>query len=128
MYADAEGTVIAYLQDTPGVMGVSVDLPHDVLTRLPFVLVTRAGGGDNYVTDEATVDIDVFNTTRATANTMARAIHARMMRLRHTSVGGVLIDSVETVTGPMWLNYEDENLQRYLMSYIIESRITATAD
>lgn len=127
MYANAEAVVVAHLTPTPGIAGVSVELPQPVLTQLPFVLVTRVSGGDNYVTDQATVDVDVFNTTRALASVTARIVHARMMALRHTSVNGVLIDNVETITGPSWLNYEDENLQRYLMTYVIESRVNASA-
>lgn len=127
MYANAEAVVVAYLLPTPGIAGVSVELPRDVLTQLPFILITRVSGGDNYVTDQATVDVDVFNTTRALTAVTARIVHARMMGLRHTSVNGVLVDNVETVTGPSWLNYQDENLQRYIMSYVIESRVNASA-
>lgn len=127
MYANAEAVLIAYLAPTPGIAGVSVELPQQVLTQLPFVLVTRVSGSDNYITDSATVDVDVFNSTRALAAVTARIIHARMMGLRHTAVNGVLVDNVETITGPSWLNYEDENLQRYVMSYIVESRVNASA-
>jgi hypothetical protein len=127
MYANAEAAVVGYLAPTPGVAGVSVELPLQLLTQLPFVLVTRVSGADNYITDSATVDLDVFNTTRALAAVTARIIHGRMMRLRHTSVNGVLVDNVETITGPSWLNYQDENVQRYVMSYIVESRVNASA-
>lgn len=116
---------MAYLAPIQGIQGVSVDLPQNVLNLLPFIQVNRVGGGDNYVTDSAMVDIDCFAATRATASTIARTVHAAMMRLKHTAVNGVLVDSVETVTGPQWINYDDENLQRYVSTYIVESRVGA---
>lgn len=125
MFADVESLLVVYLASTPGVTGVSVDLPPNVRTRLPFIQVNRVGGSDDYVTDSATVDVDAFHATRAEANTLARVVHAAMMRLRHTAVDGVLVDSVETITGPMWVSYEDENLQRYVATYQIDSRVCA---
>lgn len=125
MYADVEALLVAYLAPTPGVRGASVDLPQDVLQRLPFIQINRVSGGDNYITDEATVDVESFASTRTAASAVARTVHAAMMKLRHTSVGGVLVDSVETITGPMWINYQDENLQRYVATYLVESRVCA---
>ncbi|HEX5119852.1 MAG TPA: hypothetical protein VFW65_32095 [Pseudonocardiaceae bacterium] len=126
MYADVEALLVAYLTAAiPGVQGVAVDLPQDVLARLPFVQVNRVGGGDDYVTDTATVDVDTFHATRANASDVARTVHAAMMRLRHTAVAGVLVDSVETVTGPLWITYDDENLERYVATYLVETRVNA---
>lgn len=125
MYADVEALLVAYLAPVPGITGVSVDLPQNVLTRLPFVQVNRVGGGDNYITDLATVDVETFHSSRANASTVARTVHAAMMQLRHTVVNGVLVDSVETITGPLWIDYEDENLQRYVATYLVETRVTA---
>lgn len=125
MFADVEALLVIYLAPVDGVRGVSVDLPQNVLQRLPFIKVTRVSGGDNYLTDSAMVDVECFHATRTQASAVARTVHARMMRLRHTAVNGVLVDSVETVTGPQWINYEDENLQRYVSTYLVESRVCA---
>lgn len=125
MYADVEALLVTYLASVPDVTGVAVDLPANVLTRLPFIQVNRVGGSDDYITDSATVDIDVFHSTRGAASALARIVHATMMRLRHTAVNGVLVDSVETVTGPQWIDYQDENLQRYVATYQIDSRVCA---
>jgi hypothetical protein len=125
VFADVEALLVTYLTAIPGVQGVSVELPNNVLQRLPFIQVNRVSGGDNYITDSATVDIDCFHSTRAKSGAVARTVHAAMMRLRHTAVGGVLVDSVETITGPQWINYDDENLQRYVSTYLVESRVCA---
>jgi hypothetical protein len=125
VYADVEALLVTYLASVPTVIGVAVDLPQNVLALLPFVQVGRVGGGDDYVTDSAMVDIGCFAPSRAAASAVARAVHEAMMRLRHTAIGGVLVDSVETVTGPLWINYDDENLQRYVSTYVVESRVCA---
>lgn len=126
MFADVEAAVVAYLPvQVPSLVGVSVELPNDLKTRVPFALVTRVGGSDDYITDTALVDVDVFGTTRVQALEAARAVHNAMMHLRHSSVNGVLIDLVETETGPSWVNWADENVQRYVMSYRIDSRVSA---
>lgn len=125
MFADVESLLVTYLAAIAGVQGVSVDLPQDVRNHLPFVQVTRVGGGDDYVTDSATVDVDVFHNSRANSSEVARTVHAAMMHLRHTSINGVLVDSVETITGPLWIDYEDEHLLRYVATYLVETRVTA---
>jgi hypothetical protein len=125
MYANVEAVLVAYLATVPGIQAVRVETPNDLTSLLPFVQVTRVGGGDNYITDSAIVDLDVIAATRDAASDAARAVHNSMMHLRHTAVNGVLIDLVETVTGPMWVNYQDENVQRYVSSYQIDSRISA---
>ncbi|MGH3439975.1 MAG: hypothetical protein ACRDRN_26470 [Sciscionella sp.] len=123
MYADVEALLVTYIGGITGIAGASVELPN--MPSLPFALITRIGGGDDYITDSPQVDIDIFNTTRATALATARIVHAQMMELRHTAVNGVLVDHVETITGPMWVNYQDETLQRYVASYRVDSRVVA---
>lgn len=125
MYADIESLLVTYAAAVPGIVAASVETPNDLLGQCPFVQVTRIGGGDDYLTDSAQVDLDVFGATRVAASDAARAVHNAMMHLRHTAVNGVLIDQVETVTGPSWVNYQDEHLQRYVMSYVIDSRVVA---
>lgn len=126
MYADVEQLLVTYIPAAvPSLTGASVETTNKLLEACPFVQVTRIGGSDDYLTDSALVDLDIFNTTRATASETARLVHFAMMHLRHTAVGGVLIDNVETITGPMWVNYQDENVQRYVASYLIESRVVA---
>ncbi|AHH98331.1 hypothetical protein [Kutzneria albida] len=123
MYANVEAVLVAYLTGQCGLLGVSVDMPNT--PPLPFALVTRTGGSDDYITDAATIDIDVFNTTRSTAYDTAAQVHALMRRLRHTAVGTTVIDHAETIMGPTWVSYDDEHLQRYVMRMRIDSRVTA---
>lgn len=125
MYADIEPLLVAYAATIPGISGASVELPNDVQSHLPFVQVTRLGGPSNYITERAFVDFDVFGASRAAASDAARALQNALMHLRHTAPGGVLIDDVTITSGPIWVNYQDENVQRYVLSIEIDSRVVA---
>lgn len=122
MYADAEALLVTYLAPAGT---VSTDLPNAAQGQMPFIQVTRIGGQDDYLTDVANVDLDCFGTTRTQAMDCARAVQGLMLQLRHTRVNGVLVDQVESILGPTWVNFQDEHLQRYVMTYAISSRVTA---
>ena len=122
MYADVEELLVAYLVP---VGTTSVELPNDAQNHLPFIRVTRIGGQDDYITDVANVDLDCFGSTRKQAKDTALAVQALMLQLRHTRVNGVLVDQVETILGPTWVDYQDEHLKRYVLTYAVSSRVTA---
>jgi hypothetical protein len=122
MYADVEALLVTYLAPAGT---TSVELPNTAQDEMPFIQVTRIGGIDDYITDVANVDLDCFGSTRKQAKDTARAVQALMLQLRHTRVNGVLVDQVETVLGPTWVNFQDEHLQRYVMTYAVSSRVTA---
>lgn len=122
MYADVEALLVAYLAPLGT---ISVELPNNAQDEMPFIQVTRIGGQDDYITDVATVDLDCFGTTRKQAKDTVRAVQALMMQLRHTRVNGVLVDQVETISGPIWIDFQDEHLKRYVITYAVSSRVTA---
>ena len=124
---DIEEFLVVYLQSvSPG--NVAVDMP--TLPTLPFVLIGRVAGGDDRITDRPIVDIHVFHSTRALSSTAA----TQMFELMHAltpqiavaiTAGTVRIDRCITLHGPSYLQYEDENLKRYVSRFEIESRLTA---
>lgn len=124
---DVEELTVAWLAGLPGVADVGVEMPNS--PSLPFVLVGRLpGGGDDKVTDTATVQLDVFAATRTGASDAAREVHARMSDLRpqatiQLSTGAARIDIAGTVEAPFWLNYRDSTLSRYVARYSIASRL-----
>lgn len=122
-YIDPEQLVVQYLTGTCGLQGVGVETPNDLLAELPFALVTRVGGGTDYITDTATVDVDVFNTDRNTASTTAQLVHVRMLALRGTQVSGCVVDDVDVLMAPRWVDFADEHARRYVASYTISSRL-----
>ncbi|MFM9261871.1 hypothetical protein ACKAMS_24860 [Rhodococcus sp. 5A-K4] len=125
-YASAEQVLVAYLSTVPGVGGCSVEMPAN--PAYPFILVTKVPGTgtDNGITQSAMVDIEVFHPNRAAAEAFTRPVHHFMLHLRHTHIGGVLIDNVRpNGAGFGWLDYQDADVNRYLAIYTIDSRITA---
>lgn len=128
--ADVEELVIAYLGQT--FVNVGVDMPP--IPPLPFYLVTRIAGVDDWITDCATVQIDAFAATRTGASDAARAMHKLMnpwvltAKLAFTlSTGTAFIDRIATVETPVWRDYENPNLQRYCGRYRIDLRMNQTS-
>lgn len=127
MFIDTEEFLLAYL--ATAAPNLSVEMPND--PPMPFVTVARITGGDDKLTETAIVDVNVFHTSRDLASAQARLVHQQMMLLTPklwvtTSAGVVRIDHNETIQGPSWIPYADENVRRYVMRYQISSRITAT--
>lgn len=125
MYIDAETFVVAYLAPLGE---VRAEMPNAPPT--PFYLVTRIAGSDDGVTDYATVQIDVFDTSRDAARVAARRMHARMHALTPavivtTDKGPARIDYRTTLFSPSYLDYRDENLRRYVARYELASRYTS---
>jgi hypothetical protein len=130
VFIDTEELVVAYLASlNPGSVGV--EMP--TVPVLPFVLVSRVAGGDDRITDRGMVQIEVFDSSRDGANSLARQMHS-MIQQWTAKVGVTLasagrpvyIDRIETVQGPHWQPYQDENLKRYLARYEVVSRITSS--
>lgn len=130
MFIDTEELVVAYLQPlNPGY--VAVEMPSEPV--MPFVLITRIAGGDDRITDRGMVQVEVFHTSRDLANQLARQMHYRIQQwtpkvgVTLPSTGlPVFIDRIETVQGPHYSDYGDENLKRYLARYEVVSRITSS--
>lgn len=128
-YVDIEAALISYLPTKVTYARYAVATPGDLLAKLPFVQIRRVGGADNNISDTAVVDIDSITATDPTnpnyaqARQLAEDIRAAMKSLRHTKVGNVFIDDVDVITAPIWIDYEDEHVNRFVASYQIISRI-----
>jgi hypothetical protein len=70
----AEEFVVAYLSQW--FSNVRTEMPND--PPFPFHLVNRISGGDDMVSDYATVSIHSFDRTRIGAADAADAVHAKM--------------------------------------------------
>jgi len=79
---DVEDIVIAYLAGFGLVPDghVAARIPENMV--LPWVLVTRVAGGDDWIVDYATVQVDSFHGDQTAASTLARAVHHQMRQLR----------------------------------------------
>jgi hypothetical protein len=130
MFINTEELMVAFFQPfSPG--NVAVQMP--TIPSLPFVLVDRCAGGDDRVRDLAIADVHVFHSSRDLANAAAWKLHSWVQQWT-PKVGVVLpstghlvfIDRIETILGPFWSDYGDENLKRYTMRYQVTSRLTSS--
>lgn len=85
-----------------------------------FVRVNRIGGGSDGITDTPNVAIDVFAPARSEAYAVAEQIREILTRVR--KIGGVVIDGVETKSGPIQAPWDNENLWRFLALYQVSTR------
>lgn len=124
-FADAEAVFVTAMSTVDGLTRVATRLPAaEALTAaLPMLRVQRIGGADDRLTDTARLDLETFAATYDTASDLARRVHTTALALAHTTVAGVLIDTVETVSGPMWVDYENQDVQRFVATYEAAVRV-----
>lgn len=121
----SEEFVIAYLKQW--LTNVRTEMPTD--PPFPFYLVNRLSGGDDMVSDYPTLSIHCFHTSRQSASDAADAMHAKMKALTARSavlVRGVNVgvDYIEVVETPVWVDYNDPNIKRYVGRYQLGLRLT----
>lgn len=127
-FADVEAALVTHLGALDGVAGAATKAPADLLDQLPFHRVQRTGGADDdmHVTDVAVVDVDTFASDYGVSRDFAEAARIALRDLRNQVVAGRLFDQVTTMTAPIWVDWGDEHVQRFVATYRITSRITAT--
>ncbi|MFD7319228.1 hypothetical protein [Streptomyces sp. NPDC059883] len=129
MWADIELTVMLWLRSQlPGVR-VTDELPDKVETRLPLIWVRVVGGGDDRISDTATVDVQAFAADRAAMWQLAERARAAMLAAGAQWVPGarVVIDTVDTIERPNEVPYGNPALRRAVASYALTSRAQASA-
>lgn len=129
---DAEDFVIAYLisQNVVAVGSISTRMPAQV--PLPFVLVTRVAGGDDWIMDYATVQVDSFGTDQDSASDTARAVHHAMRQL-HAKTSVTVDSAVWSINQlmveqtPLYLEYQESGggavSDRYVARYRLDIRL-----
>ncbi|MEV7959302.1 hypothetical protein ACIO6T_41410 [Streptomyces sp. NPDC087532] len=128
MWADTELAVITGLRPhLPGVR-VTDELPDQLEKFLPLVQVRVVGGGDDEVTDTATVDVQAFASTRARMWELAEQARTAMHALAATHVPGqaAVIDTVTTAARPAEVPYGNPALRRAVATYTVATRVRAT--
>jgi hypothetical protein len=126
---DVEELVVSYLKAS-GLVNVSAEMPPT--PPLPFYLINRLDGGDDWVTEYPCVSIHCFDSTRTLASDAGRAMHKIMKNLTAKipilmSDGSyVNVDYVYVVESPTWRPYEDKTIWRYCGRYHIDLRLNQT--
>lgn len=119
-FADVEAVVVTHLTATVG--ATSTALPGDLEGSLPRTRVAVGGGSDDGVTDEALVDVESFADTRAGAADLAEDSRQAMLGLAASTAGGPLVDWVRTATRPVWVDYKNPAVHRFVATYRVALR------
>ncbi|WP_031095488.1 hypothetical protein [Streptomyces sp. NRRL S-15] len=124
MWADTELAVMSGLRPLLSGVRVTDELPDRLETRLPLVWVQVAGGGDDRVTDTATVDVQAFAATRAAAWDLAERTRTAMHALAATHNPGqkAVIDDVQTAERPVLVPYGNPAVRRAVATYTVSTR------
>ncbi|MFG3140760.1 hypothetical protein ACGFZA_31715 [Streptomyces sp. NPDC048211] len=129
MWADIELAVMSGIGPLlPGVR-VTDELPDKLEAHVPLVWVQVAGGGDDQVTDTATVDVQAFGATRAATWDLAEQTRKAMHALAATHVPGqaAVIDDVTTAERPVLIPYGNPAVRRAVATYAVSTRERAAS-
>jgi hypothetical protein len=122
-FANIQAILVAYLSTLPGASGVATKTGTLSASGMPFIRVQRIGGADDWFNDDSRVDIDVFAVDEVTAQQMAESVRTAMIGMSGHDFSGRTIDHVETTLAPIWVDYQNELVQRYVASYTVTSRL-----
>lgn len=120
MFADPVVSLISALKGAG--YGAGVRSPAEFPPGEFFVRVRRGGGGDDGVTDSPAVDFDVYGRGYGPTSDEARRVRALISGLQGRSVGGVLFDVADCVSGPVYIEQENPAVDRFLLTFNIQSR------
>jgi hypothetical protein len=123
-FADVESLLVTHLEARLAVRATT-RLPAKFETALPIIRVTRVGGPDDGLNDFARITVETFAATRPASWDLAEDARQAMLAASHTVVSGRLIDTVSTDGAPVWVDYANDSVQRFLASYTVVSRIRA---
>lgn len=89
-----------------------------------FLKLRVVSGSDDDVTETSRVDVETFAPTRAEASAFGLAARYEMEALAGTGRpdGSGLIDSVETIQRPVWVNYSTPITHCFVGSYMVAVR------
>lgn len=129
--------VTAYLAAQFGATGVGAEKPVSTGTTptpLPYRMINRVSGHDDKVFESSIVSVHTFAGSMAAAESAAYVTHGWMLALGPPivgqtavtiSTGSVMANCVETMQSPIWVDYEDTDLRRFVARYDIELRFAA---
>lgn len=131
---DINEFVITWLLPIGDPAGVGMDRPTG--TILPYRMVNRVSSTDDKVFESNVVSVHTFADTMTNAETAAMATHYRMLALGPPISDQVKVtisndqivqaDEVCTMSGPTWIDYEDNTIRRYVARYRVCLRFAVT--
>ncbi len=122
-YPDVEAKMALALSTFVPAGRVGTELPVDLAQKLPFIRVSRRGGGDDGVTDRARVDIEVFAATRSIGYPLIEKVRQYLVQTSPFRNNDDPFDFVTCDVGPQELPWGDgRTVRRWSTSYSVRSR------
>lgn len=118
-WPDIEKLAVSYLEAALGVR-VATRIPGDLSGS--FVRVIRGPGSDDGITDAPLLDVETFAPNQPAAYALAEDAREALHALAGKAVNGALVDTVDTATGPVRLDYGNPSVERYVASYRLNLR------
>lgn len=131
---DVEDFVIAYLTGSDIVPAAQISARMLDQPPLPFVLVQRVTGDDDFIVDHPTFDVESFDATQTGASDIARSVHHAMRQL-HPKTLVTLPDDTQvspyglckTEQTPIYVPWEPSGggavMERYVARYRLNLRL-----
>lgn len=102
-------------------VGETVPSPLDAPAVKGFVRVGLVDDPDNRITRFASIEIDVFTQSLGRSKAVAERIRGILREQRR--IGGVVIDSCSTRSGPKRVPWDDNSkIRRVLATYVLSTR------
>jgi hypothetical protein len=122
--------VVAWLRPLGDPNGVGLERPSGAV--LPYRMVTRVAGSDDKITESSVVSVHTFADNMDDAETAAQLTHRRMLALgpplasqqpvTMSDSSVVVADCVTTKQSPIWVDYDDNTIRRFVARYEIDLR------
>jgi len=127
---DVEDFVIAYLGGLGIVPTGQIAARMPPKPPLPFVLVQRIAGDDDYFVDYPTISIHSFHSTQTAASDIARTVHHAMRTLRSktpvTLPGGIVVTPyapTQVELTPIYMEWETGGGGAVIFRYVGRYRL-----
>jgi hypothetical protein len=118
-FPDAEDIGLELLTD----LGTTVLVTPATLVP-PLIVVRRVGGYDTYITDRCRLQVQTFGSTHVQARDLAEACRQKVLAAPAADalVAGVSIDRAVTESAPVFVDYGQPSIHRYVATYRLEYR------
>lgn len=115
---DVESLVQTFLTGFLPEGRICTETPDKMERVVPVVQVTRITGGGRRNLDMAVIDIDVFHIDRDDARKFAERVRDAMLySLPGKSVGPGFVTGCDNPIGPVFRNWENQNMRRFGATY-----------
>ena len=102
---------------------VGTSTPGDLEDNLPYIRIGMVRGSDDSVTDRTLVDVEYFDDTRTKASVGAEDLRETILDFQGKQDSlGYLVDRVRTHARPVWVDYRNPKIQRYVATYQVDTR------